>query len=169
VGALRATSFVSDKIVIKYFLPLVAFQESSRISRCCAASAGHLASDITALLDYREFLSDPINYRQDKIRFLGKLYLRSTGSKWGGGELMADLKIRVFKDGEAKPETTVTIPCGILNVASKLIPKQAAEALHNKGIDLDEIVRLSKNPEISGTLVEIEEHKKNEKIVISLE
>jgi hypothetical protein len=82
---------------------------------------------------------------------------------------MADLKIRVFKDGEAKQETTVTIPCGILSVASKLIPKQAAEALHNKGIDLDEIVRLSKNPEVSGTLVEIEEHKKNEKIVISLE
>jgi hypothetical protein len=55
---------------------------------------------------------------------------------------MADLKIRVFKGGEAKQETTVTIPCGILSVASKLIPKQAAEALHNKGIDLDEIVRL---------------------------
>jgi len=82
---------------------------------------------------------------------------------------MADLKIRVLKGGEAKLETTVTIPCGILSVASKLIPKQAAEAPHNKGIDLDEIVRLSKNPEICDKLVEIEEHKTNEKIVFSLE
>jgi len=36
---------------------------------------------------------------------------------------MADLKIRVFKDGEAKSETTVMIPCGILSGVSKLIPK----------------------------------------------
>ena len=82
---------------------------------------------------------------------------------------MADFKIRVFKGGNVQPETTVTIPGGILKVASKLIPKQAAEALQNKGIDLDELIRLSKNPEIKGTLVEIEEHMKNEKIVISLE
>ncbi len=82
---------------------------------------------------------------------------------------MADLKIRVFKGGEVQPETTVTIPGGVLKVASKLIPKQAAAALHDKGIDLDELIKLSTNPEIKGTLVEIEEHKKNEKVVISLE
>jgi hypothetical protein len=83
--------------------------------------------------------------------------------------MMADLKIRVFKGGKTQPETTVTIPSGILKVASKLIPKQATEVLQNKGIDLDEIIKLSKNPEIKGTLVEIEEHRKNEKIVVSLE
>jgi len=82
---------------------------------------------------------------------------------------MADLKIKVFKGGEAEPETTVTIPSGILKVASKLIPKQTAAALQDKGIDLDELIKLSKNPEVHGTLVEIEEHKKNEKVVISLE
>jgi hypothetical protein len=83
--------------------------------------------------------------------------------------VMADLKIRVFKGGEAQPETTVTIPGGILKIASKLIPKQAAAALQDKGIDLEEIVRLSANPEAHGTLVEVEEHKKNEKIVVSIE
>ena len=82
---------------------------------------------------------------------------------------MADLKIRVFKGGEAEPETTVTIPGGVLKVASKLIPKQAAAALQDKGIDLDELIKLSTNPEVRGTLIEVEEHKENERIVISLE
>jgi hypothetical protein len=82
---------------------------------------------------------------------------------------MADLKIRVFKTGKTQPETTVTIPGGVLKVASKLIPKQAAAALQEKGINLDELLKLSTNPEIKGTLVEVEEHNKNEKVVISLE
>ena len=82
---------------------------------------------------------------------------------------MADVKIRVYKDDEAQPETTVTIPGSVLKVASKLIPKQAAFALQDKGIDLDELIKLSANPEVRGTLVEVEEHKKNERVVISLE
>ncbi len=82
---------------------------------------------------------------------------------------MANLKIRVFKDGEKEPETTVTIPGNVLKVASKLIPKRAATVLQNKGIDLDEIIKLSTDPEIKGTLIEVEEHKENERIVISLE
>ena len=82
---------------------------------------------------------------------------------------MADVKIRVFKHGEAQPETTVTIPGSVLNVASKLIPKKAAAALQEEGIDIDELIKLSQNPDVRGTIVEIEEHKKNEKIIISLE
>jgi hypothetical protein len=82
---------------------------------------------------------------------------------------MADLKIRVFKDGETIPATTVTIPGGVLKIASKLIPKQAAAALREKGIDLDEIIRLSTNPDARGTLLEVEDHKANERVVIALE
>ena len=82
---------------------------------------------------------------------------------------MADLKIRVFKGGETEPETTITIPGGVLKIASNLIPKQAADALHGKGIDLDELVRLSENPNAQGTLLEIEDHKKKEKLVIALD
>ncbi len=82
---------------------------------------------------------------------------------------MADLKIRVFKSGAADPTTTVTVPGGVLKVASKLIPKQAARSLQEKGIDLDEIVRLSDNPNARGTLVEVEEHEKSERVVIALE
>ena len=82
---------------------------------------------------------------------------------------MADLKIRVFKNAEPEPETTVTIPGGILKVARKLIPKQAVAALQDKGIDVDELINLSMNPEVQGTIVVIEEHHKNEKVEISLE
>ena len=82
---------------------------------------------------------------------------------------MTDLKIRVYKGGDAAPDTTVTVPGGVLKIASKLIPKQAREALQEKGIDLEEIIKLSENPEAHGTLVEVEEHKKNEKIVVALE
>jgi hypothetical protein len=84
-------------------------------------------------------------------------------------DIMADLKIRVFKEGDSAPDTTVTIPGGLLKIASKLIPKQARGALQEKGIDLDEIIKLSENPDARGTLVEVEEHKKNERIVIALE
>lgn len=82
---------------------------------------------------------------------------------------MADLKIRVYKNGASEPDTTVTVPGGVLKIASNLIPKKASEALQEKGIDMEEIVRLSENPEARGTLVEVEEHRKNEKIVVALE
>ncbi len=75
----------------------------------------------------------------------------------------------MFTGDESKPEKTVTVPGGILKMASRLIPKQARTALQEKGIEIDEIVRLSENPDARGTLVEVQEHKKNEKIVIALE
>lgn len=81
---------------------------------------------------------------------------------------MKSLKIRVYKqDGE--PETTVTIPGGVLRLASRLIPKRAQEAMLGEGIDINELVHLAEQPEVQGTLVEIEEHAKNERIVIALE
>jgi hypothetical protein len=82
---------------------------------------------------------------------------------------MANLTIRTYNQGESEPKTTVTIPGGVLKIASKLIPKQAVEELHDKGIDLEEILKLSENPEARGTLVEVEDHRKNERVVIALE
>jgi hypothetical protein len=69
---------------------------------------------------------------------------------------MADLKVRVFKQGNADPDTTVTIPGGVLKIASKLIPQKAMTALHEERIDLEEILRLSENPEAHGTLIALE-------------
>ena len=82
---------------------------------------------------------------------------------------MDGLKIRVFKGSEAEPERTITIPLAVLKVASKLMPKQAAAALEENGIDLDQIVELSQTSDVRGTLVEIEEHKKNKRILIAIE
>ena len=83
--------------------------------------------------------------------------------------IMADLKIRIFKHCKTQPETTITIPGRVLEIANKLIPKKATKVLQDKGINLDELIKLSKNSEINGTIVEIEDHNKDEKIVISLE
>lgn len=82
---------------------------------------------------------------------------------------MVDLKIRVFKGNESTPQKTVTVPGSVLKIASKLIPKQALDALQEEGIDLNEIIKLSENPDARGTLVEIKDHKKNKRIVIALE
>jgi hypothetical protein len=84
-------------------------------------------------------------------------------------ELMTDVKIRVYKGGESAPETTVTIPGKMIDVASRLIPKRASAALRDEGIDIAEISELAKNPDVQGTLVEIENHKKGERVVISLD
>lgn len=80
---------------------------------------------------------------------------------------MANLKIRVFHGDQ--PEATITIPDSALKVARKLIPRKASEAMQDKGVDLDEIIRLAENPEAMGQLMEIEGHGNNERIIISLE
>jgi len=82
---------------------------------------------------------------------------------------MADLKVRVFKDGSDNPATTVTIPGSILKIARNLVPHRAVAALRDEGIDLEELVRLSESPDVHGTVAEIEDHRKGERVVISLE
>ena len=82
---------------------------------------------------------------------------------------MADVKIRVFRGDERHLATTVTIPGGILRIAAGLVPRSALKALHDEGIELEELVRLSENPEAHGDLVRVEDHDKNEQVVVSLE
>lgn len=82
---------------------------------------------------------------------------------------MVSLRIRVFKGGKSSPETTVSIPVAMLRLASRLLPRQTAGALREKGIELEEIIRLADNPEARGTLIEVEEHHKDQRIVIALE
>jgi hypothetical protein len=82
---------------------------------------------------------------------------------------MAKLKIRIFKNNGSTPDTTATIPLAIVKVASKLIPRKAVTVLDDLGIDLDQLIEISKSEDALGTLAEIEEHKKDRKIVISIE
>lgn len=82
---------------------------------------------------------------------------------------MTDLKIRVYRGDERHLATTVTIPGGILGIAVRLIPRRVLSALRDEGIEVDELVRLSNDPAARGDLVRIEDHDKNELVVISLE
>ena len=82
---------------------------------------------------------------------------------------MAKMKIRIFKNNGTTPDTTATIPLAIVKVASKLIPRKALSVLDDLGIDLDQLIEISKSEDALATLAEIEEHKKNRKIVISIE
>jgi hypothetical protein len=82
---------------------------------------------------------------------------------------MLKLKIRIFKNNDHKPNTTMTVPLGIIKVASKFVPRKAVKVLDDLGIDFDQIMDLSKTEEALGTLAEIEEHKKDRRIIISIE
>lgn len=80
---------------------------------------------------------------------------------------MADLKVKIYK-GE-RLTRTVTVPGQVLRIAASLVPRRAVEALRAEGVELEEIVRLSENPEARGRLVVVEDHEKDETIVIALE
>jgi hypothetical protein len=82
---------------------------------------------------------------------------------------MLKLKIRIFKNNDTAPDTTMTVPLAVIKVASKLVPRKAIKVLDDLGIDLDEIIEISKTEEPLGILAEIEEHKKNRKTIISIE
>jgi hypothetical protein len=82
---------------------------------------------------------------------------------------MSDVKIRVYRGDDQHLASTVTIPGGILKIAANLVPRKAVEALRGEGIELEELVNLSERPDAQGKLVEVEDHEKNERIVVSLE
>lgn len=82
---------------------------------------------------------------------------------------MLKLKIRIFKNNDTGPDTTMTVPLAVIKVASKLAPRKALKVLDDLGIDFDQIIEISETEEPLGILAEIEEHKKNRKITISIE
>ncbi len=82
-------------------------------------------------------------------------------------DTMASVKIRVYKAGSTEAEMKITIPLGVLRIASKLLPKKAADALQAEGIDLNEIAQQADRENAKGTLIEIEE--KGERVIISIE
>jgi hypothetical protein len=82
---------------------------------------------------------------------------------------MIKLKIRIYENEETDPKTTISVPLGMLRFVSRFIPANLKESLAKKGIDVDLIGALAKSEEIRGTLVEVEEHKKRERTIISIE
>ena len=46
---------------------------------------------------------------------------------------------------------------------------QIKEELQKEGIDIQEIIKLSESPNFTGTVLEVENHEKNETVIISIE
>lgn len=82
---------------------------------------------------------------------------------------MPSIKIVTYKAGETHPEVTVTIPANVFKLAKALIPNKAYSALEEQGIDLNTIDELISSGEATGILLEVEDHKKSEKTIISIE
>lgn len=82
---------------------------------------------------------------------------------------MENLKIKVFKNGAPGPETTITIPLGMLKATAGLMPEQIMSSLEKKGININHLLDIAQKETVGGTIVEIEEHRKNERVVISVE
>ena len=78
---------------------------------------------------------------------------------------MPKLRIEVF-EGEARA-ATITIPSWLVTGASKLLPKVADKELREH-IDIEQIVQMANDPQARGTILEVEDHKDNERIVISI-
>ena len=70
---------------------------------------------------------------------------------------MRNLKIDVFRHGQTeKPEAKITIPLKTLLIAVKLLPKSIRATLEKEGIDLAQCSELTKEKDLKGTLIEIE-------------
>ena len=50
-----------------------------------------------------------------------------------------------------------------------LTSKKAKQELQKEGIDIQEIIKLSESSDFTGTVLEFDNHEKNEKVIISLE
>ena len=82
---------------------------------------------------------------------------------------MAKLCIKKYENGNEKPLKTISIPLAVLKIVKNLIPKKVKDELQKEGIDIQEIIKLSESPNFNGTILEVENHVKNEKVIISLE
>jgi len=82
---------------------------------------------------------------------------------------MKSIKIREFKIGSDTPEKTVTIPLTIFKIVAKIMPKKALDALQQNDIDIEEIQKVADNPDIQGIILEVEEHTKGIRTIISIE
>jgi len=70
---------------------------------------------------------------------------------------MANLKIRIFREGESTPATTVTIPVKVFRLAKRFVPRSIAGVLEQEGIDLNDILALAESEEVQGTFMEVEQ------------
>jgi hypothetical protein len=70
------------------------------------------------------------------------------------------IRFEVFEGGA--PSASITVPLWLARNASRLLPKQV------EGVDIDQIVKLVENPPENGILLEVNDHKAGDRVVISV-
>jgi hypothetical protein len=78
---------------------------------------------------------------------------------------MTKIRLDVFEGGTAS--ATITIPVWVIRGASKMLPKLAGKELRDH-IDVDRIVKMTREPEANGLILDIEDHAGKERVVISI-
>lgn len=79
---------------------------------------------------------------------------------------MRNIKIEVFED-DAK-EATIKIPVAVLSVASNIFPKKYISSLESNDVSLSDLIHAASSPDVAGNLIEIEDHKDNTRVIISV-
>lgn len=82
---------------------------------------------------------------------------------------VSSIIIREFEGERTSPTRTIRIPVKVFTVAASLVPHRVREELAKQGIDLDAIRQAASEISSPVTLVEVEEHEKQRRIVVSLE
>ena len=80
---------------------------------------------------------------------------------------MKNLRISVYKPGQKEPDKIISMPLSSLHIALELLPQRIRSSLESDGIDLTECRELTKEKDLRGTLIEIEQP--SERMVISVE
>ena len=80
---------------------------------------------------------------------------------------MKNLRIEIYKPGQKEPEKTVTIPLTSLDISLKLMPQKIKSSLDSEGVDLTVCSDLTKEKNLRGVLIEIENPR--ERMAISAE
>lgn len=79
---------------------------------------------------------------------------------------MKNICIEVY-EGDEKA-STIRIPVAVLRVASKLFPSKYMSSLDRNEVSLSDLLEAASSPDVSGRLIEVEDHKDDERVVISV-
>ena len=117
------------------------------------------------------FLTHSTPPNPQPIRLLARSHLSLVADLFWIRAIGVTVNLKVPADGLALVSWCmfVTETGSILRIAANLVPRRAAAALRDEGIELDEIVRLSEDPNVRGQIAEVEDHEKGERVVVSLE
>ncbi|WP_156948193.1 hypothetical protein [Marinobacterium jannaschii] len=102
---------------------------------------------------------------QKLSRISANLYSRVP--TWSALLVMKFLKIDTYEKDER--DASIRIPLALLKVAARLFPRKHLTSLEAHAISFEDLLQIASSPEVSGTLIEIEDHRSAERLVISVE